>query len=57
LSAAHVDLRSALQFSGTGRGWSNLPLGQWTAAKARLEEMARTAMRQSSGAQLSLVGR
>lgn len=45
LSSFHVDLRSALNFSGTGRGWSNLPLAKWAEAKAELEKMERDAIR------------
>lgn len=45
LSAAHMDLRSHLNFSGTGRGWGNLPLSKWPDAKAELERMMKTAVR------------
>lgn len=54
LSAAHMDLRSALQFSGTGRGWSNLPLSKWPDARAELERMSRTATRTAKTRQLDL---
>jgi hypothetical protein len=55
LSASHMDLRSALQFSGTGRGWSNLPLSKWSDARAELERMSRAATRSAKSRQLNLV--
>lgn len=54
LSAAHVDLRAALGFSGTGRGWANLPLSLWPQARARIDEMQRHAVRVAHDGQLDL---
>jgi len=54
LSASHVDLRAALQFNGTGRGWSNLPSTKWADCRATLSQMQRAAMRQSPDPQPTL---
>jgi P22_AR N-terminal domain len=40
-SAAEMELRVAVQFTGTGRRWANMPVAKWPDAMAKLEEFKR----------------